>query len=285
MSSPVLRPPAGLIPVLRGVAHCGAAVAGAVILTACPSPTMPMNPGSSGTHGVHGGPPASRVDPERETTSEPAAAGTEAAHGGHASTADAHHHGHYDKRFQDAEAWSAVFDDAARDTWQRPDEVIAALVPRDDLAIADIGAGTGYFAVRFARAVPKGRVFGVDIEASMAAHLTERAAKEGLTNLEAHVAPPDDASLGALGRPLDLVFVCNTYHHIANRSDYFRSVRSHLAAGGRLAIVDYRLDAHRGPPPEHRLSEAVVEAELAEAGFKRVATHDFLPDQYVLVFE
>src|SRR5688572_8371458 len=74
-----------------------------------------------------------------------------------AQTVDHHQH-----RFSDAEKWAKVFDDPERDAWQKPDEVIRALKLAPDALVADIGAGTGYFAVRFARTVPQGRVYGVD---------------------------------------------------------------------------------------------------------------------------
>ena len=69
-----------------------------------------------------------------------------------------------DHSFGDAEKWAKVFDDPKRDAWQKPHEVIRALALKSDAVVADIGSGTGYFAVRFARMVPKGRVYGVDTE-------------------------------------------------------------------------------------------------------------------------
>ena len=71
-----------------------------------------------------------------------------------------HTHQH---RFSDAEKWSKVFDDPERDAWQKPHEVIQALALKPDAIVADVGAGTGYFTVRFAHMVPKGRVYGVDV--------------------------------------------------------------------------------------------------------------------------
>ena len=62
--------------------------------------------------------------------------------------------------FSGAEQWAHVFDDPKRDEWQKPHEVIQALALKPDAVIADIGSGTGYFAVRLANMVPKGRVYG-----------------------------------------------------------------------------------------------------------------------------
>src|SRR5687768_1885572 len=82
--------------------------------------------------------------------------------------------------FGDAQRWARVFDDPERDAWQKPHEVIQALALKPDAVVADIGAGTGYFAVRLAHMLPQGRVYAVDTEAAMVKHVTERAKGAGL---------------------------------------------------------------------------------------------------------
>ncbi|HMA88151.1 MAG TPA: class I SAM-dependent methyltransferase [Burkholderiales bacterium] len=194
-----------------------------------------------------------------------------------AAPAHAQHAGH---GFSNAERWATQFDDPARDTWQKPDAVIRALAPAPDAVIADIGAGTGYFSVRLARAVPHGKVIGVDIERDMVRYLAQRAHREGLANLSAQLGAADDPRLPV---KVDLVLLVDTYHHIASREDYFRRLRSSLEPGARLAIIDFRRDSPYGPPEGMRVPRAQAERELARAGFELVATHDILPYQYFIV--
>jgi cyclopropane fatty-acyl-phospholipid synthase-like methyltransferase len=191
-------------------------------------------------------------------------------------------HGHgMPHRFADAAAWSREFDAPDRDAWQKPDEVIAALQLPRDARIADVGAGTGYFAVRLARAAPQGQVLAVDVEPDMVRFVDARAAKEGLLNLRGRITPTDRADIDD---GTDLVLVVDTYHHIGDRVAYFTALRAKLSPRGRLAIIDFRPTSDRGPPKEHKLADDVVQRELEAAGFARVASHDFLPDQYFLVF-
>ena len=193
-----------------------------------------------------------------------------------AQSPDTHQH-----RFHDADKWSKVFDDPERDAWQKPHEVIVALGLAPDASVADIGSGTGYFAVRLAHRVPRGRVFGVDTEPDMVKHLAERAKREGLANLVSLAGAPDDPKLP---EKVDLVLLVNVYHHIARRENYFRKLQGSLKPAGRLAVIDFREDAPRGPPRSQRISAERVRAELGRAGYALAEEHGFLPSQYFLVF-
>jgi SAM-dependent methyltransferase len=183
--------------------------------------------------------------------------------------------------FRDAERWAHVFDDPERDRWQKPHEVIQALGLRADARIADLGAGTGYFAARLANMLPKGRVYAVDIEPDMVRYLEARAKREGLRNVIALKGEPDDP---LLPEKVDLILLVDVYHHIEARADYFRRLRASLRPGGRVAIIDFRLDSPAGPPRAARVAPETVKAEMSAAGYAAPAEHSFLPYQYFLVF-
>lgn len=184
--------------------------------------------------------------------------------------------------FSGAEHWARVFDDPARDAWQKPHEVITALSPAPDWIVADIGSGTGYFAARLAHFVQKGRVYGVDTEPDMVKYLAERAKREGLANLVSIAGSPGDANLPA---KVDLVLMVDVYHHISERERYFTRLHGSLKPGARVAIIDFRQDAPDGPPKNERIAPGQVQAELAKAGYSLAERHDFLPKQFFLVFE
>jgi ubiquinone/menaquinone biosynthesis C-methylase UbiE len=184
--------------------------------------------------------------------------------------------------FSGATHWAQVFDDPERDVWQKPHQVIEALALAPDAAVADIGAGTGYFSVRLAHFVPQGRVYAVDIEPDMVKYLAERAKREGLANLSAVAGAPDDARLPG---KVDLVLMVDTYHHIGQRETYFRKLARSLKPGGRIAIIDFNMQSAMGPPPAERVAPARVAKEMAAAGYRPVSEYPFLPDQYFLVFQ
>ena len=184
--------------------------------------------------------------------------------------------------FGDAEKWAKVFDDPERDAWQKPHEVIKALALKPDAIIADIGAGTGYFSARFANMTPRGRVYGVDTEPEMVKHLAERARREGLKNLTAVAGKPDDPGIP---ENADLVILVDVYHHVEDRARYFRNLQKSLKPGGRVAVIDFRMDSPVGPPKRARVAPAAVKAEMKSAGYVLAQEHAFLPNQYFLVFK
>lgn len=183
--------------------------------------------------------------------------------------------------FGDAEKWAHVFDDPERDAWQKPHEVIRALALEPGAAVADIGAGTGYFAARLANMLPKGTVYAVDIEPGMVKYLGERAQREKLANLKPVAGTAGDPRLPA---KVDLILLVDVYHHIEERERYFQSLAASLKPGGRVAVIDFRLDSPSGPPKAARVAPERVKAELAKAGYVLAAEHGFLPRQYFLLF-
>ena len=194
-----------------------------------------------------------------------------------------HRSAHMHHRFQDAEHWAKRFEDLSRDAWQRPGAVLDLLKLAPDAWVADIGSATGYFTVRLARQVPRGKVWGLDIEPDMVRYLNARAAREGLAHLRSVQTPPDRIQLP---EPVDLVFICDTYHHIQGRDRYFRSLASQLRPGGRLAVVDFKLGRIPvGPPEAQRVGPDRLDRELRAAGWQRVLLDiTTLPHQYVAIY-
>jgi ubiquinone/menaquinone biosynthesis C-methylase UbiE len=185
-------------------------------------------------------------------------------------------------RFDNAEQWAKEFDNPARDEWQRPSDVVAAMKIAPGMTVVDLGAGTGYFLPHLSRAVgPNGKVIALDIEPGMVQHMTERAARQNLANVQAKVVPLDGPQLAP--GTADRVLIVDTWHHIAERPAYAKKLLSALTADGAVYIVDFTLETHRGPPKEHRITAARIVEELRAGGFAAEAIDEPLPDQYIVV--
>ena len=198
---------------------------------------------------------------------------SQAEHGGH-------NHGHAHHAFADAESLSRTLDDPARDAWQQPDEVLRAMDLTPSMRVADVGSGTGYFAVRLARALPSGEVTATDLEPSMVRFVEERAQREGLTNVRSILATPSNA--GLLREGFDRILVVHVWHHLPGRIALARELAAALRPGGRLFVVDFSVTAHRGPPPGMRLPPEAIIADLEAAGLSARLSTTVISDQYIV---
>jgi len=201
--------------------------------------------------------------------------------GGAASSPSPDHPAPLVHRFQSAEQWAKVFDDPARDAWQKPDEVVSRMAIEPGMTVADVGAGTGYFERYLSRAVgPAGHVLALDVEPDMIRYMKERGDKEKWGNVEPRLVSTDDPSLSPAS--VDRVLVVDTWHHVPARFDYAKKLKQALRPNGALFIVDFTLESTQGPPKEHRLSPQIVIEELQSAGFSAQIVDEDLPDQWIV---
>ena len=177
-----------------------------------------------------------------------------------------------------ADEYAHALENPKRDEWQLPHLVVMALKLKPDEVVADIGAGTGYFARRFAKHA--GKVYAVDIDEKLLA----TARKNSPANVQTVLAAPDDPKLPP--GSVDTIFFCNVLHHIEGRPAYYAKLDKALKTGGRIVMVDfYKKPLPVGPPERMKLTEEEVIAELDAAGFRKTRQHDILPYQYFLEFE
>ncbi len=188
------------------------------------------------------------------------------------------------KLHQNPQAYIASLEDPARDAYQKPHEVVMALALAPGERIADIGAGSGYFSLRFAQHVgPTGRVFAVDIGPDMILHLNQRIRDEGLDNVRTILALPDDPLLPDAS--VNRVFICDTWHHISDHPHYLGVLKKVLKPGGQVVVIDFqKKDTPVGAPMEMRVAREDVVREFERHGFRLAKEHTFLPYQYFLVF-
>lgn len=174
------------------------------------------------------------------------------------------------------------FEDPSRAEWQKPDQVIASLGDLSGKTVAEIGTGTGYFALRIARVAQK--VIAIDIDQRFLDYIGRQLQDDTtLNNVELRLATEDDPLIKPL--ETDIILLVNTYHHIENRVSYFERLRRRAKTGSRLMIVDFRKGEHPvGPPHEIKLDSRTVAGELRSAGYAQIQTDSTtLPYQYIIM--
>jgi len=187
---------------------------------------------------------------------------------------------------ENANEYIRSLEDPGREEWQQPERVVEALGLTPGEAVADLGAGSGYFTVRLARAVgPTGKVYAVDVEQAMLDYLTRRAKQEQLANIQPVLAGAHDPRLPPAS--VDVIFICDTLHHISDRATYYPLLLRALKPGGRLVNVDFKKNREitLGPPFAMRIAQEDCAKEIEVGGFKLIQEFDFLKNQYFLVFQ
>lgn len=196
---------------------------------------------------------------------------------------DGMHSNRRDHSFADIKKYEKMLENPERDTWQKPDEVIARMALKNGDVVADIGAGTGYFTRRFAKAIaPDGRVTGFDSEPNMVEYMKNDAKRLGYSNYHAARVEPKQPEI--TGGAFSVIFMCNTYHHVVDRVPFIKAIARGLKRGGRIIVIDQKMEVKEGPPKRFRIEKKMLISEFAEAGFVPVKDEDFLPGQYYLEF-
>lgn len=182
--------------------------------------------------------------------------------------------------------WRGVFERDGREVWDRRIDIIRVLRLRPGQMVADIGAGTGFFAQLMAQEVgPTGRVYAVDIAPNFVAASVQRAKDHGLANVVGIVNDPYSVRLPA--NSVDLLFTSDTYHHFEYPASTLRSMHAALRPGGELVVIDFKRIPGVSNPwvlGHVRAGEAQVTAEIEAAGFVLSERLDFMQTQYFLRF-
>jgi arsenite methyltransferase len=172
--------------------------------------------------------------------------------------------------------------DPKRDVWQKPKEVVEKLGIAPGSKVADIGAGGGYFTWYLAGAAgPRGTVYAVEIDDTALSIIEKEMAARGITNVVPIHAEPQDAKLH---EPVDLIFSCDTYHHMGQRVVYFGSLASSLKPNGRIAILDFHPHGFFSGLLGHGTAKDEVRREMEAAGYRLIDDVDLLESQHFQIF-
>jgi SAM-dependent methyltransferase len=172
-----------------------------------------------------------------------------------------------------------------REEEENPSKLLKLLAIQPGQIVADVGAGSGYHALRIAKMVgDKGKVYAVDIQEEMLAIIADKAKKSKLTNIEGVLGKIDDPNLPE--SKVDLVLLVDVYHEFSHPYEMMQGIVKSLKPGGRLAFAEFRAEDERVPIKRvHKMSERQVIREMELFPLKHAKTHAELPWQHLIVFE
>jgi ubiquinone/menaquinone biosynthesis C-methylase UbiE len=189
-------------------------------------------------------------------------------------------------RSPDFARWQAMFETAGREVFDKRREIVAVLDIRPGMTVADVGAGTGVFTVLFSQKVGDGgTVVAQDVAPEFLRGIEARARSEKLGNVRTVQGGEKDAKLPPAA--IDLIFVCDTYHHFEYPQAMLASLHAALKPGGRLVVIDYEKIPGRSGPwvmGHVRAGREAVIAEVEASGFKLLKSHVLLRENFFLEF-
>ncbi len=170
--------------------------------------------------------------------------------------------------------------------WQDIDEIMYRMRLRTGDAVADIGAGSGYFTIPFARKVgTEGLVYAEDIQQEMLDYISKKVDELEIKNIRIVLGKVDDPLIP--NNSIDHAFIANTYHELARPLLLLKNLKNDLRSDGKLVIIDWdpTKECPFGPPLEEKVPEDIVIKEAEDSSFNFLEKHDYMPYHYFLIFK
>jgi len=171
-----------------------------------------------------------------------------------------------------------------RETEENVEGALNAIGLKPGMTVAEVGAGTGYVALRMARRVGStGKVYANDLQPEMLNLLRANAARAGLTNVETVLGFATDPKLPA--GQIDLILLVDVYHEFSQPQKMLQGIRAALKPDGRLLQLEYRKEDPAVPIlPDHKMSVAQAKTEVEAEGFHLDSVIETLPRQHMLIY-
>ena len=183
-----------------------------------------------------------------------------------------------------SDEWIKALDSPKRVEGLKIPEVVARLQLKPGDVVADIGAGTGLFAVPLARAVaPGGTAYAVEVDQGLVDAIVRKAREQQVSNLQGVLGQFDDPNLPPAS--LDLAFIHDVLHHIQNRSAYLKALARAVKPTGRIAVIDFHPErgGHR-EQPEMQVTKELGATLMAEAGFAPAEEFGLFAEKWFVVY-
>ena len=170
-----------------------------------------------------------------------------------------------------------------REREERTDLLVKNMELKPTDVVADIGAGSGYFTFRMAKELTTGKAYAVDISTEMLSIVKARIGKRKVKNVIPVHSTITDIKLQE--NSVDCILIVDAYHEFSHPWEMARSIYKALKPGGRLVLIEYRLEDPKVPIKRlHKMTQAQAKKEMAAAGLEWVETRDMLPRQHFMVY-
>ncbi|MBQ8038021.1 MAG: class I SAM-dependent methyltransferase [Proteobacteria bacterium] len=188
------------------------------------------------------------------------------------------------KPFEQIEAYIQFLEREDRKIWQKPEEVVEAMQLKGSERVLDLGAGSGYFSFPISKKLTSGRLFAADVEPEMIRHIHHNAMLKGIQNIEVKLI---DSKTPQIPENIDVVFMCDVIHHIADPVTWMTGIVKQLPSGAQFHIIEFKQgDIPNGPPESAKIApEKLLEIAKSSGLELDRQVNDLLPYQIYYIFK
>ena len=111
---------------------------------------------------------------------------------------------------------------------------------REDMIVADLGAGVGFYSIPLAQMVPQGKVYAVEIQKDFLTTIKNKAKEAHLNNLDCFWGDVEKIGGTSLGNEVvDAVIASNILFQIENKDKFIEEIKRILKVGGKVLLIDW----------------------------------------------
>lgn len=181
-------------------------------------------------------------------------------------------------QFDDDDSWEDY-----QNEYQPPELIMDTIGIRPGMVVAEVGAGRGRFVVHMAARVGfDGKVYANDIDVKKLEYLRYRCERDSIYNVDTILGEVDDPLLPE--GEMDVVYMINTYHHLAQPVELMRNIIPSLKPGGRLVVIEHDPEKYPEAGPDHSTPHDELIQEAEAAGYELLRLVDFLERDNINVF-
>src|SRR5699024_1860300 len=149
-----------------------------------------------------------------------------------------------------------------------PEKLLKMLPVKNTGSMLDLGAGTGYFTIPFAKTV-EGPVYALDMDSNMLEVISSKANEENMQNVKPVQGRANEIPLS--DHSVDFVLASLVLHDVKQLSDLLQQIKREIEDDGYcicVALQNEDKPAHHLP----RISSSIMEQQTVNAGLQVTQT-------------
>ncbi|MEA3398993.1 MAG: methyltransferase domain-containing protein [Patescibacteria group bacterium] len=172
--------------------------------------------------------------------------------------------------------------------FSNPEKNVAQLGLKEGMKVADLGAGSGFYAKAAAKGVGHtGKVYAIEVQKELVTKLEEELKKWGTSNIECVWGDIERKGATKLAdKTVDAVILSNVLFQVEDKLGLLDEVKRIIKPEGQILLVDWiESFGGMGPTENNIISKKEAESLFIKRGFKKEKDITAGPHHYGIIFK